>query len=346
MLLTWFLPAAMSGAAVLLAVTRQGRELTVHLGEGADENDDRHPDADRVEAIRTEIERDPLFAAVTPEGSRLLGSAGLPLGGGDQWDKWRAQGKDRILAWPHGALHYLPIPLCRTGNRMIADDWTVTTIAGLEALAPIEVAVREPRSVVLASAVGGVPFGLHAEPALEEHARNVAEAVGGDALTGLAATRDRLLAEMSTADVVHIAVHGTLDEDAPWMHCLYLTPDGDDDGRVFAYDFLPVDLRGVRLVTLAACESALGRFDRGDNIRGIPSALITAGAQAVIGCLWAVRPEPATYFYHHLHHGVARGADPEHAFRGAQLATRAAYPHYRDWGAFTYVHGRNKGAAS
>lgn len=345
-LLTWFLPAAMSGAAVLLAVTREGRELTVHLGEGADENDDRHPDAGRVEAIRTEIERDPLFAAVTPEGRRLLESAGLPLGGSDQWDKWRAQGKDRILAWPHGALHYLPIPLCRTGSRLIADDWTVTTIAGLEALAPIEVAVREPRTVVLASAVGGVPFGLHAEPALEEHARKVAEAVGADALTGLAATRDRLLAEMSTADVVHIAVHGTLDEDAPWMHCLYLTPDGDDDGRIFAYDFLPADLRGVRLVTLAACESALGRFDRGDNIRGIPSALVTAGAQAVVGCLWAVRPEPATYFYHHLHHGVARGADPEHAFRGAQLATRAAYPHYRDWGAFTYVHGRNKGAAA
>ncbi|MEV0322531.1 CHAT domain-containing protein [Streptomyces sp. NPDC050658] len=345
-LLTWILPAAVNGAAVLLAVTRQGRELVVYLGEGGDENNDRHPDADRVEEIRTEIERDPLFAAVTPEGSRLLESAGLPLGSGELWDKWRAQGKDRILAWPHGALHYLPVPLCRTGGRLIADDWTVTTIAGLEALAPVEVAAREPRTVVLASAAGGIPFGLHAEPALEEHARKVADAVGADALTGLAANRDRLLTEMSTADVVHIAVHGTLDEAAPWMHCLYLTPDGDDDGRVFAYDFLSVDLRGVRLVTLAACESALGRFDRGDNIRGIPSALITAGVQAVVGCLWPVRPEPATYFYHHLHHSVARGVEPEQAFRGAQLATRATYPHYRDWGAFTYVHGRTKGAAA
>ncbi|PAX84310.1 hypothetical protein CLM85_21160 [Streptomyces albidoflavus] len=343
-LLTWFLPAAVNGATVLLAVTRQGRELVVHLGEGADENDDRHPDAERVEAIRTEIERDPLFGDVTPEGSRLLESAGLPLGGSELWDNWRAQGKDRILAWPHGALHYLPLPLCRRGGRLIADDWTVTTIAGLEALAPAEVPAREGRTVVLASAAGGVPFGLHAEPALEEHARKVAEVVGAEALTGRAATRDRLRAEMSVADVVHIAVHGTLDEDAPWMHCLYLAPDGDDDGRVFAYDFLDIDLRGVRLVTLAACESALGRFDRGDNVRGIPSALITAGAQAVVGCLWPVRPEPATYFYHHLHQGVARGTDPEQAFRGAQLATRAAYPPYRDWGAFTYVHGRNKGA--
>lgn len=346
-LLTWFLPAAVSGAAVLLAVTRQRRALVVHLGDSADENNDRHPVADRVEAIRIEVERDPLFGDVTPEGSRLLRQPGdIPLGADELWDNWRAQGKDRILAWPHGALHYLPLPLCRTGDRMIADDWTVTTIAGLEALTPAAGPVRPRRTAVLASTDGGVPYGLPAEPALEEHARKVAGAVRTEAVTGPAATRDRLLAELSTADVVHIAVHGTLDQDAPWLHCLYLTPDRDDDGRVFAYDFLEADLRGVRLVTLAACESALGRFDRADNVRGIPSALITAGAQAVVGCLWPVRPEPATYFYHHMHQRIAHGTDPEPAFRQAQLATRARHPHYRDWGAFTYLHGRSKGAVA
>ncbi|ARQ69897.1 CHAT domain-containing protein [Streptomyces marincola] len=345
-LLTWFLPAAVSGAAVLLAVTRQGRELVVHLGDGADEDMDWHPVADLVEAIRTETERDPLFADVTPEGSRLLAAGELPIGGSDRWAHWRAQGKDRILAWPHGALHYLPLPVCRVEGRLIADDWTVTVIAGLEALAPAEAPVRPRRTAVLASAVGGVPHGLNAEPALEEHARRVAEAVGADAVTGQAATRDRLLAELSTADVVHIAVHGTLDQDAPWMHCLYLTPDGDDDGRVFAYDFLGIDLRGVRLVTLAACESALGRFDRADNIRGIASALLTAGAQAVVGCLWPVRPEPTTYFYHHMHQRIAHGTGPERAFRDAQLATRDRHRHYRDWAAFTYLHGWSKGAVA
>ncbi|MER7374536.1 hypothetical protein [Streptomyces lanatus] len=79
-LLTCFLPAAVSGAAVLLAVTRQGRELVVHLGDGADENNHRHPVADRGQAIRTEIERDPLFGDVKPEGNRLLRQPGdMPL---------------------------------------------------------------------------------------------------------------------------------------------------------------------------------------------------------------------------------------------------------------------------
>lgn len=350
-LLTWFLPTAVNGAAVLLGVTREGGELTVQLGDPADGGPeraaayaDRHPVADLVEAVRTEVERDPLFGEVTPEGRRLLTGHELPLPAADQWAAWRARGKDRLLLWPHGALHYLPVALCTADGRPIADDWSVTTIVGLEALLPADGPARPRRTAVLASANGGVPYGLPAEPALEEHARAVAEAVGAIPLTGPAATRAGLLAELATADVVHLAVHGTMDQDAPWLHCLYLTPDEDDDGRVFAHDFLELDLSGVRLVTVAACESALGRFDRADNVRGVPAALITAGVQAVVGCLWAVRPEPATYFYHFLHRRAGQAEDLERAFREALAATRAHYPQYRDWGAFTYLLGRSKGA--
>ncbi|QCW78900.1 CHAT domain-containing protein [Streptomyces sp. S6] len=353
-LLTWFLPTAVNGAAVLLAVTREGSAITVQLGdaedgvpENAEAYADRHPVADLVEAVREEVERDPLFGDVTPEGRRLLTGHELPLPTGDQWAAWRGRGKDRLLLWPHGALHYLPVALCSADGdadghgRLIADDWTVTTIAGLESLVPLDVPVRPRRTAVLASATGGVPYGLPAEAALDEHARAVAAAVGGVAVTGPAATRARLFTELATADVVHLAVHGTLDRDAPWLHCLHLAPDEDDDGRVFA-DFLEHDLSGVRLVTLAACESALGRFDRADNVRGVPAALITAGVRAVVGCLWAVRPEPAAYFYHHLHERAAEGESAERAFRAAQNATRARYPHYRDWGAFTFLRGRSE----
>ena len=47
-----------------------------------------------------------------------------------------------------------------------------------------------------------------------------------------------------------------------------------------------------------------------------------------------------------MHRGIAEGADPVEAFREAQLATRVQHPHYRDWGAFTYLHGRNKGVTA
>ena len=54
---------------------------------------------------------------------------------------------------------------------------------------------------------------------------------------------------------------------------------------------------GVELVGLGACETALGRFDRSDNLRGIPAALLMAGVKTVVGTLWPVEPTAATCFF-------------------------------------------------
>jgi CHAT domain-containing protein len=75
----------------------------------------------------------------------------------------------------------------------------------------------------------------------------------------------------------------------------------------------------------------------GDNLRGLPAALLLAGVRTIVGTLWPVAPEPSrtffTSFYRHLL--GPRGALD--AFAAAQRETRAVYPHYRDWAAFTFV---------
>ncbi|MEV6764520.1 CHAT domain-containing protein [Streptomyces sp. NPDC051105] len=353
--LSWFVPATPGFETdyAVLAITQESvTGAFVHSGpstrnsgaEGHD-GDERMPPphdhllADTVDKIRVEVTDDPQFDHVTPEAADLLARPLIP----PQWlEEWREQGKDHLRIWAHGPLHYLPFHLLTYGPeaRLVADDFTVSLIGGLGTSSPRGSAARRPpRTAVLAAASGGEAFGLTRETVLEEHAADIADLIGASAVVGPAATRQRLLEELSTADVVHIAAHGTQDAAAPWFHCLYLSPDEDDDGRVFAQDILATDLRGVRLVTLASCESALGRYDINDNLRGMPAALLLAGAQAIIGCLWPVRPEPATHFFGEVHQRIARGSTPLEAFRGAQFATRACCPDYRDWGAFTFLQG-------
>ncbi|WP_406674961.1 CHAT domain-containing protein [Nonomuraea sp. N2-4H] len=342
-LLAWFVPEPelIPGDVVLVAFTRDHNAVRVVVPDGsADEQASAHrPLTDDVRRIRAEIVADPLFDDLTPDARRELADNVLLTGSASVLEACRRQGKDRLILWPHGSLHFFPFHLCSVGGRTIADDWTVTSIPSLSALVPQTARVRPRRTAVIASALGGTPFGLTAEDLLEEHACEVAATAGVPAIVGPEATRHRLLRELADADVIHIAAHGTSDPAAPWFHCLYLSPDQDDDGRVFAHDLLSVDLRGVRLVTLAACDSALGRFDLGDNLRGIPGALLASGAEAIVGCLWPVRPEPATAFFADLHRRLG-SASVVDAFRGAQLATRAAYPQYRDWGAFSLIQAR------
>ncbi|WP_052850416.1 CHAT domain-containing protein [Streptomyces avicenniae] len=309
----------------LLRMTRGAHQLAVS------------PIALPVSRLRRGVTADPLHRAVSRDGAqRLTQDAETFLGPlADLLPTWQAHGKRHLCVWPNGPLHYVPHHLLSPNGRALADDWTVTHLPSLGILAP------RPPTPATGRTVGGlVAFAAARGPedaGLEEHAARVAEPFGGAAVTGPAATPRRFLADIPGARYVHVAAHGRHNEWASWYQCLHLTPEGDDDGRVFAHDILRADLRGVELVTLSSCESALGRFDVNDNLKGLPAAFLAAGASAVIGCLWPVHPEVSTHFFATLYRELGASPDRRAAYRAAQLATRARFPAHRDWGAFCFV---------
>jgi hypothetical protein len=298
-----------------------------------------HPIAPEIAGLLSDITADPLHRVVSREAEEELNSIFPSIFGGliDRLNIWRAQGKHHLCIWPHGPLHYLPFHLLRVDGRLIADDWTVTILPSLHLLN------RDPTShighglVAAASAGGGATVGFDREDSLESHATEVAQIAGGTAITGTSATPTTVTSAMAHARYLHLAAHGSHNEVAPWFQCLYLAADQDGEGRLFAHDLLGVDLRGVELVTLSSCESALGRFDINDNLRGLPAALFVTGATTVVGCLWQVHPDVATQFFAALHRRLRDGLGKLVAFREAQNLTRSTFPNYRDWGAFCLI---------
>jgi CHAT domain-containing protein len=166
----------------------------------------------------------------------------------------------------------------------------------------------------------------------------VANAFGATPIAESEATPTELLRRFPGTRYVHLATHGSHQQEAPSFQCMYLTPDRDTtDGQLFAYQIAGADLQHAELVTLSACESALGRFDLSDNLRGLPAAFLAAGASAIVGALWPVAAAPATTFFTTLYTRLAAGEPKLLAYLAAQVATRQEYPAYRDWGAFNYV---------
>ena len=151
------------------------------------------------------------------------------------------------------------------------------------------------------------------------------------------ATPESTLEALTVSRFVHIASHGAALGSAPSFHRLLLDSSGEDSGVLWAYRVLATDLRGVELITLCACETALGRSDPAGNLRGLTTAFLAAGAEAVIASLWPVRADSALHFFSDLYTHIAAGVAPEFAYRAAQTATRRAFPRLADWGAFVYV---------
>jgi CHAT domain-containing protein len=63
---------------------------------------------------------------------------------------------------------------------------------------------------------------------------------------------------------------------------------GQEDGILTAEEVAALDLRGTELVTLSACDTALGQIARGQGVLGLQQAFAAAGARALVTTLWPV----------------------------------------------------------
>ena len=78
------------------------------------------------------------------------------------------------------------------------------------------------------------------------------------------------------------------------------------------------------VVFLAACESGLSDIARDDELVGLPTALIEAGARGVVSALWPVREEATAFLAAKFGEFVQGGQPPSDALREAQKWLREA----------------------
>src|SRR6185436_1263170 len=131
-------------------------------------------------------------------------------------------------------------------------------------------------------------------------------------LLGRAATRAAVLEMECNYGYVHIASHGR-------FHWLKVEESGLRlaDGWLTMNDLLTGrwDLRGVRLVTLSACETGMSDDDPSsrDEFVSLPGAVLLAGVPCVVGTLWSVEDMATALlvrrmYSNHLQGGMAIAA--------------------------------------
>lgn len=159
-------------------------------------------------------------------------------------------------------------------------------------------------------------------------------------LQGDAATRDALRDRAPGAGVIHYAGHAVFDDARPERSALVLAG-RDTTGRLTADAVNALQLRGVRLVVLAACRTVRAREGRSGGLAGFSGALVAAGAGGVVGSLWDADDELTQPLMLAFHRAYRRSNDPAAALREAQLEMlRSRNPARRSpaaWAGFRYI---------
>ena len=83
-----------------------------------------------------------------------------------------------------------------------------------------------------------------------------------------------------------------------------------EDGVLTAYEVTALDLSGVELVVLSACETGLGTIQAGEDVYGLRRAFQMAGAETVVSSLWSVADQTTAEFLTQLYEG-REGSLPE-----------------------------------
>lgn len=88
---------------------------------------------------------------------------------------------------------------------------------------------------------------------------------------------------------LHIATHGYVNSDKPELSCVFLSnkEDQDNDGVLYSGEIFNIELK-TDLVVLSACETGLGKIQKGEGIIGLTRALLYAGTKNIIVSLWKV----------------------------------------------------------
>jgi len=167
--------------------------------------------------------------------------------------------------------------------------------------------------------------------------------VGTDVMLGRDASETRLRAllgaESERRRAIHLACHGLVDADHPWMSALALAPDEEHDGMVRAVDLAQLHL-SADLVALSACDTARGNAVEGEGVVGLARACMIGGAPRVLVSLWRVDDEATqalmTEFYRRFNASDGPRESAAAALRAAQASVRAQkkWAHPRFWAAW------------
>jgi CHAT domain-containing protein len=243
-----------------------------------------------------------------------------------------------LLIIPHDALHYLPFQaLMPAPGRYLLQEVALHYYSSASLMQFTR--AKGQAGAPTFFALGNPDF---QDPTLslryaEREARGIAALFPETALvTGRAATKAASRDEIRRHSVLHFATHAEFDEADPLGSSLLLAGTPGEESRLEVQEIFGLDLH-ASLVVLSACETALGKLTRGDELTGLTRAFIYAGTPSVITTLWQVNDRAAFELMREFYRHLKAGEGKAEALRQAQLAMLQRHPRPYYWAAYQLI---------
>lgn len=225
---------------------------------------------------------------------------------------------------PHGPLHRIPFHALHDGESYVIDRRTLS-------YAPSAMVYRLCVGKKAAWADDSMVFGVPDEraPHILDEVQAVADLLPQAQLfTGADATGERLRRDAVRSRFIHLATHGVFRQDNPLFSSINM-----GDSRVCLFDLYDFEF-AAELITLSGCATGVHETVGADEVIGLASGLLFAGAHAVHLTMWEVNDRSTAEYMCRFYSRLQSGAGIAEALREAMLETRDRYAHPYFWAPF------------
>ena len=163
--------------------------------------------------------------------------------------------------------------------------------------------------------------------------------MGGDAWLGSDASESNFKKQAGQYAIIHLASHAMVDDGHPQYSKILFAADPDslEDGALEVSELFNLSLP-AELVVLSACETGIGRLQKGEGIVSLARGMAYAGAKSVVTTLWPVNDAATSDIMQNFYESLNQKNSKSEALRLAKLAYiesgdhLSAQPFY--WAAF------------
>jgi CHAT domain-containing protein len=179
----------------------------------------------------------------------------------------------------------------------------------------------------------------------QQEVEAIAQITEGNALLGSAATEEGFRKNSQKPRILHLAMHGFLNDCDPAYSGLVFSPSTgqdsvqeDNDGILHAFEIYNLHLN-AELAVLSACNTGRGKMAKGEGVISLARAFKYAGCPNILMSLWQADDRATasimTHFYEHLNRGLGKAE----AIRQAKLdyLGGSAQNHPFFWAAFVLI---------
>ena len=152
----------------------------------------------------------------------------------------------------------------------------------------------------------------------EQEAQQIAPYFNGKIYNGNNASIANFKKEVGKYNLLHFATHASANDEFPDYSYLAFSGDSTTSNLLYVKDLYNYQIN-ADLVTLSACQTGIGKLQKGEGMLSLARAFNYAGASSIITTLWKINDQSTSEIMTHFYRNLSNGLSKKEALRQAKL---------------------------